>query len=76
MLSSSGGVQSNFGVAQGKGEVGPCSPYQMGTFLEHKRMHRRGRERFSLQVSGGYTLLAISYTGKTKENKQDKIKTK
>lgn len=36
-LPSFEGVQSNSGVAQGMEEVGPCSPNQMGTFLEQGR---------------------------------------
>lgn len=34
LLSSSGGVQSNSGVAQGMEEVEPCSQSQMGTYLQ------------------------------------------
>lgn len=37
LLSSSGGLQPNLGVAQDREEVGPCNQTQTGTFLEHKR---------------------------------------
>ena len=48
--SSEEGVQPNFGVAQGRGEVGPCSRTQMGTFLED---NRRKEERWRFKVKGG-----------------------
>lgn len=48
LLSSSEGVQPNFGVAQGREEVVPCSRNQMGTFLEH-------RKGWSFEVRGGYS---------------------
>lgn len=52
LLPSSGGVQPNLGVAQGREEAGPCSQNQMGTFLEHRRQQTREaeRERWSFKV--------------------------
>lgn len=73
LLSSFGAVQSNFEVAQGTGEVGPCSQNQMGTFLEHRRQTEKDKIEFQGQMRL-QSLWAISYTAKTKykQDKQDK----
>lgn len=53
LLSSSGGVQPNLGVAQDREEVGPCNQTQTGTFLEHKRPTEKVG---GFKVKGGYSL--------------------
>lgn len=69
MLSSSGGVESNFGVAQGTAEVVPCSQNQMGTFLEH----RTQSEKKAMELQGQRRLSAISYAAKTQKARVKKI---
>lgn len=67
VLSSSGGVESNFGVAQGTAEVGPCSQNQMGTFLEHGRQ----TEKKEMQLQGQRRLQSVSsYAANTHTKKK------
>lgn len=73
LLSSSGVVQPNFGVAQDREEVGPCNQTQTGTFLEHKRPTEK--KRWSFKVKGGCNLCG-QLVMQQREKQRRKNKTK